>query len=468
VLLAWILPLVSFEFDKYRIPAEGVLILAVMAVYWMFGTDHYYADLDVGRKADVSWYRAHDVAQGWEKRPARLPMIIVTASGGGITAAYWTATVLAHLQDELEPNADGEDFASAVRLVSSVSGGSVGTMYFVDAYRDGASPRREDLRAIRENAGETSLTSTVWGLIYPDFLRVVLPFMPFESDRGWAMETRWAQRLRDKDKVTLSRWRVGALAGWQPVVIFNATLVESGERLAIATLDLRSDDTPAMWPGLGRRFADLYPQLDLGIATAARLSATFPWVTPVSRPRAVNAPPDVAKSLYHVADGGYYDNYGVVSAVEFLQQVLPHTRRREVLLIQIRAFDSGPTPPSRIDAGFRLETVGPAETMLAVRNASQYARNNLDVQLLEQAVKSIPASDIKIATVDFELKREAPLSWHLSSREKADICCFWRDGSIQTAVDQVAKFSGLQRRAASPEMVCPMPCDELPSPLHGG
>jgi hypothetical protein len=472
VLLAWILPLLSFEFDKYRIPAEAVLILAVMAVYWMFGTDHYYAELDLGRKADKSWYGAHDVAQGWKDRHSRLPMIIVTASGGGITAAYWTATVLAHLQDELAPNGDGESFASAVRLVSSVSGGSVGAMYFVDAYHDGFAPQRPDLRAIRENAGETSLSSAVWGLIYPDFLRVVLPFMPFEHDRGWAMETRWAQRLRDKDQTTLSRWRDGALAGWQPVVIFNATLVESGERLSIATLDLHSDDTPAISPGLGRRFADMYPRLDLEVPTAARLSATFPWITPVSRPRAVNAATradvaEAAKDLYHVADGGYYDNYGVVSAVEFLQQVLPHMHDRKVLLIQIRAFDPSPTAPALIDAGFRLETIGPAETMLAVRGASQFARNNLDVQLLEQAVKGIPASTIEIKTADFTLARKSPLSWHLSTREKARICCSWREKDNQDAADTVAAFTGLTRRPASPEMACPLPC-ELPADSGGG
>jgi hypothetical protein len=53
--------------------------------------------------------------------------VVVAASGGGITASLWTARVLTALQGEV-----GTDFTRSIRLISSVSGGSVGTMYFLD------------------------------------------------------------------------------------------------------------------------------------------------------------------------------------------------------------------------------------------------------------------------------------------------------------------------------------------------
>ena len=81
-----------------------------------------------------------------------------------------------------------------------------------------------------------------------------------------------------------------------PSVVFNTTLVETGESFLFPTVDLR--------PAPGRRsFHDLvgYADLDLRANTAARLSATFPYGTPVSR--AAFCPPQSQR--FYVADGGY-------------------------------------------------------------------------------------------------------------------------------------------------------------------
>ena len=73
-------------------------------------------------KAFERWHEHHPVAN--------FPiMVVVTTSGGGIKAAYWTTQVLTTLQKEL-----GEKFSSSIVLITAASGGSVGTMYFVDAY----------------------------------------------------------------------------------------------------------------------------------------------------------------------------------------------------------------------------------------------------------------------------------------------------------------------------------------------
>ena len=51
-------------------------------------------------------------------------MFLVTAKGGGIRAAYWTAALLTALQDA------NPEFADHVFAVSGVSGGSVGAGVF--------------------------------------------------------------------------------------------------------------------------------------------------------------------------------------------------------------------------------------------------------------------------------------------------------------------------------------------------
>ncbi|CAD5988588.1 hypothetical protein PCC9214_05417 (plasmid) [Planktothrix tepida] len=58
-------------------------------------------------------------------------LVVVATSGGGIQASGWTAKVLCGLQKEL-----GESFTQSIGLISAVSGGSVGTMFFLDQFDD--------------------------------------------------------------------------------------------------------------------------------------------------------------------------------------------------------------------------------------------------------------------------------------------------------------------------------------------
>src|SRR5206468_4234525 len=121
----------------------------------------------------------------------------------------------------------------------------------------------------------------------------------------------------------LSTWRARAAAGQQPAVIFNATVPETGQRYLITNFaapdfsrqarKLADIDLPPEQAAVA--FDRSFPDHDLRVTTAARLSATFPLVTPVARPRI----DDDRSRVFHAADGGYYDNYGVASAIEWLR-----------------------------------------------------------------------------------------------------------------------------------------------------
>jgi hypothetical protein len=56
----------------------------------------------------------------------------VAAAGGGIQAAAWTARVLTGLEEICAEKRPGR-FVQSLKLLSGVSGGSVGIMYFVTA-----------------------------------------------------------------------------------------------------------------------------------------------------------------------------------------------------------------------------------------------------------------------------------------------------------------------------------------------
>ena len=67
---------------------------------------------------------------------------------------------------------------------------------------------------------------------------------------------------------------------------FNATEVETGKRLLISNAKLPEDrDMPAEGSETRRpyEYFQLGKKIDLNVATAARLSATFPYVSPICR-----------------------------------------------------------------------------------------------------------------------------------------------------------------------------------------
>jgi hypothetical protein len=207
-------------------------------------------------------------------------------------------------------------------------------------------------------------------------------------------------------------------------VAFNATVTESGARFLLTSLGGLIPDTAH---GTAASFQQLYPGWDLGVVTAARLSATFPFISPIARP---DVPRDLDRVAYHLADGGYYDNFGVMSAIDFLRAVLPdyaapdptssHSRRR-VVVLQIRLADSG-TAVAANTQGWLYAAAGPAVTMLHVRSAAQRARNDLEVALLRDAWAS---QGVAIETVTFDLQDHAPLSWQLSPDELSRIDSAW-------------------------------------------
>ena len=93
----------------------------------------------------LPWF--NDLEQKWREgrhhRPGHdgpIPVILVSTEGGGIRAAYWTANVLAELQDRSQELVrQGEipfDFARHVFSISGVSGGSLGGAIFAGLIKE--------------------------------------------------------------------------------------------------------------------------------------------------------------------------------------------------------------------------------------------------------------------------------------------------------------------------------------------
>ncbi|MEW8508102.1 MAG: patatin-like phospholipase family protein [Candidatus Thiodiazotropha sp.] len=420
-MISWAASVVTLYLDKYRVPV--FLVLVILALF--SPDDHFYDVVINGTTA------TEDVAKEVPSAPTPDYAVLVAASGGGITASYWTTVVLEKLHTKFKDK-------FRVDLLSSVSGGSVGAMFYAAAVDDQNAVDPEKLAEAVDAAGTSSLGEVGWGIVYPDFLRGILKW-PFHKDRAWAQEQRWGKELRKlthSNAIFMNAWGDNHK---RPVLAFNTTVAETGQRLVITSHDLFSGDSPtsepadrqhkltarerceAVWRNQTEAlsFRDLFPNLDIKMETAARLSATFPYVTPVAR---MAIPEDSELAIgnecpvagYHLSDGGYFDNWGIATLLDYIDS-LPNPPA-EILLVQIRA--SGPVEePDAVLPGL----TAPILTMLHVRSSSQVKRNETALNYLRRLKKLELDKQTEIHDVVFDLSLDAPLSWHLSKAEQNDI-----------------------------------------------
>lgn len=446
MLLCWGLSGLSFMLDRFRFP----VLVFLLAITYVSNPNYFY-----GTETDKSLQplTPQAVLASGEAGPKKV--IVIATEGGGIQAAAWTAQVLSGIQTELP------GFANAVRVISSVSGGSVGSLFFVNSYDPQVGmPAPEALELVTKMAAGNSLDEVARGLVYHDFFNTVLfGFWPFGNDRGIALENSWGRNcqkvcdeyLRGKPagtvcpvncqmKGTLAAWAADVAAGKRPANIFNGTVVENGDRLLIANTDVKEP--------IDRRgrvnIVGLLNGKDVQADTAARLSATFPYVSPAARSR-LNQPPD---AMLHVVDGGYYDNYGMTSLVEWLNNALAENLISEVLVIQIHSFPE--ITSSKEPDGYVSQLLAPVETLLNIRTSAQASHKAIEFKLLQEKwLNRVQDATFRFCCLhpDDPKKNcyDPPLTWKLTDREKANVTACWTNGSQKGELQKVASFMAVTK-----------------------
>jgi len=424
LVMNWILSMAAFFLDRFRIP-----LLLPLGILFALGnsalrSDHYFL---VVRGVNVSPVTPNAVLAASHRSRPGAPghpngrVVVVATAGGGIQAAAWTARVLTGLQEQIP------EFANSIAALSAVSGGAVGTMFFMNQYE----PRYDVEGFPKEwseqlsdkvigDAEHSSLDDVAWALVYSDFPRIFVPYVKHSTedsliDRGWALEQTW--RNRGNIQANLSNWRRGVVEGFRPAVIFNSTIAETGEALLLSTSDLAPGPAFLQRP---RTFSDVYPHTDLPVVTAVRLAATFPYVTPSARP--ISGQPE-----YHMVDGGYYDNYGVFSLLNWLDQALfslDVKKAPDILFIQIRSFPSDVISPA-VYKGWFFQTYAPLDALFNVRTNAQRVRDQYELLRFRERWS---AQGVKIHNATFQFEGTgAPLSWAMNPDQTSDITTQWNE-----------------------------------------
>lgn len=553
IFMQWGINGASFFFDRYRVPvltsAVAFVFLPKLAlsyvpavngdswIQWVqtnvvdWDADHYFEVRQAPRVTVLP-----TPADAVDKRFERLnaddqPLVVVTATGGGIRAAEWTAQVMARLEKEFredkQKQLNGYLLHDHVLLASGVSGGSVGLVPYLVEYtgpQGTAFPANNDLRdRLTIGPGCSSLEAAAWGLEYYDLQRLALTFrLPVlqsaqdspgdittivAPDRTWALSRALNRNLNDPqcgvspqtpkvpdgETITLGQAAKNLSNGTMPAFTLNTTLAESGGRFllsnymvpAVTTLPPNTDFLPA------ESFLQTYAQdsccangphgeklfADLPLSTAARLSATFPLVSSATR-----IPRQYARAASHFLDGGYFDNDGTGSAIEFLysvmnqrvagQQPVPATQPLKVLLLEIRDGDdlnphfdpddlqqqSGGNPPPA--AWWTLDQLlGPLEGLWNAGHVSVTRRNRRELCVLETAYQDKLIIHHVVFAIpqqldDKQKPKPAPLSWKLTASQLAYISSVAHGAATDYAVKDAMRWVAIAETSTPSSEVC--------------
>jgi hypothetical protein len=270
--------------------------------------------------------------------PARLaasPIIVVATEGGGIRAAYWTAFLLARIQEQ-EPS-----FRDSLFAISSMSGGTIGSAVFDGLLRVDDRQRRcidyerkpislrytpESVagvtQCVRAVLGQDLLSGTIGSLLYPDLAQRFVP-LPKLPDRARAFEA---------SLIAAWRYAVPGEAGLfaaampaydsdsrrHPVLLFNGTSVNAGQQVIASNVRITSDIFPDA--------VDFFEQFGhpASMATAAYTSGRFPYVGQGG----IYCTKCRTGARDRVVDGGYFENFGAGTAVEVVEQLHRWARTR--------------------------------------------------------------------------------------------------------------------------------------------
>ena len=448
----------------------AVLLLALVSGLW---NDNHAVrvtddvDITAQRLTPIEQFTAWQNSRG-DSDTAPDSVVLVATSGGGISAAYWTASTLAYLEQKF-----GAPFTERLFAVSAVSGGSLGAATYVTLKRAGLNAEQADalLDRVREVLGHDFLSPVVAGMLFPDLVQRFLPVPIALADRQRFLEGSWESAFDGEARALFKGPFQGLYAGPEaaplPSLLLNTTIVETGQRGVIS--NLRVDGLPQV--------VDLLePRYGLGgvrTSAAAGASARFTYVSPAGTVHVEDG------EALRLVDGGYFVNSGAATIADLIALLAKTDPALKPILIIIDNDTTAPNlcrrdgsvdqPPSgdRFNSTVS-EVTAPAKALLQTRAArgelaEVTAADIVEVlggtvievplaSVLRARLAALGAADAKtIAAVESRYV-EPPLGWSLSQevREGMDNTLRNEEGGLDRQFRYLAIALGLEQGKVPP------------------
>lgn len=403
-----------------------------------------------------AWLANRPDRRQFEARGKPYPIYVAAAQGGGMYAAFHSATVLSALQDRCPA------FASHLFAISAVSGGSLGAATF----RAALGPERISIKACeikaRDPVGEDIgtvlqsdfLSPLIGYLLFPDFLQRLIPYPLDALDRSQALERVLIEHAGNlpagqSDNIRgpyLGHWSPG---GMTPALIFNTTEVNSGRRRVVSPFTFPSQEVSFLpvWPSAPDAVSP-------SVATAAILSARFPWLTPSAYfdelARGAGGRTSVS-SRVRLVDGGYFENSGVSTAhdlIRALDREVESLGLKGKVEIYLLVFTSAEPPAGGSKGQGLRELLDPIRTLLNTREA----RGRAALGWAEEDLGTYTANDgrriERVRKYPIEpLGYSLPLGWRLSTLSRVMI-------EMQAGKAEACRPDAQRRRGTSFDADC--------------
>lgn len=301
-----------------------------------------------------------------------VPLILVSAEGGGAKAATWTAMVMDCVVNEQPSSACGPKGPALgwdpMFAVSGASGGTVGlATMFAEALAEGNNNEGERMW-VEDRLGADLVSPTLAWQFFVEAPTTILRVDPWMS-RAEVLERTWSDRWSGEtqgscaeppgDVAFLGLWndaeRGGCADVAMPLLFANAVSLGDGCRANVSAVDASADEwaiderdddadavrsvpsgPPKCTDGRGAIGAMpvtvdlldlLCPTEDLRLSSAAFLSARWPYVSPTGRLAGPDgrsgAPCEGSDQEVFMADAGYRDNTGTSTLFELWQNLGP-------------------------------------------------------------------------------------------------------------------------------------------------
>lgn len=225
---------------------------------------------------------------------------LVQAEGGANRSGAWTSLVLDSLRNQNPQNFDQRAFA-----ISSVSGGSAGSLVFASKVN------QESKKPVSSLFCQDYLSSLSRSLFLGEPFLWLFPIYISEFDRAIGFEKSWDIQLEKflgkSPELPVNQVLDNKNSAFKPLLLVHATEVESGQKAVLTFPKTHLKGHQSTLPPLVEERMRLSGALHFG--------ARFPLVSPSA------ALPFGGGKIRHFVDGGYYDNGANETGLELIQAI---------------------------------------------------------------------------------------------------------------------------------------------------
>lgn len=350
--------------------------------------------------------------------------VVITTSGGGSRASYWTFRTLQYI----DSITNGKLFKNTI-LVTGASGGLIGATYWrnlLDASQEGQVKNPYDRRYL-DNIGKDLLNSIIFSFASVDmispFNKISTAGYAYTTDRGYAMEQELGRNTDGLLDKNIGYFREREALGRIPMLVVNGTIVNDGRKLIICNQPVTyltqpeyslGDPAP---PIDGVDFATFFSEqnpYNLRLTSALRINATFPYILPV-----VKLP---CRPRMNLMDAGMRDNFGTQDAIRYL-----HTMRdwlaentSNIIFIQVRDTRENAVSTNSDQSTLLNMAIDP---LFVIQNKWE-AFQSYSQSFVKDFSPSCLGGKLQFITLQYvpkESKKVAELNFHLTQKEKEDL-----------------------------------------------